>query len=377
MSMNLGTLAITTTNTSFPAPNDGVKAILIGCESGLTCTITMEGGGVQKTLYPGTVDWFDVRKGFTGNIKIAPVAILNNVATFPASTLIFDAIGLNDSEQANMYPLALPSRNTNIGNQVNTVGGVANSIQNDNSTAGTLIAESTVAGDSASAVALLNTGHLTLGTVNNPGVLTVIPDLGTSEQVQIDGTGTLTVNRSIAANLIKTVTGNDLTLDVETGHKVALQVNNTDVVDVNANGLTLLSGAIDINSAPITVNGSTSGTAKIYQFFQGSYKKVIVIMSNFRNGGGSNQDQALTTPFTATTMITTTATINAISLVASGVAQTVGVLTTLNASGGGTTTNETAIQSSSFAYFNGAWDTIRFVSGQASAHSGMVIFEGV
>lgn len=258
MSYSLGTLTITGgAKTTFEAPIEGVQAVLIGCESGLTCTVTMESGGVQKTLYPGTVDWFAVRKGFTGNILISPVAILNNVATFPASTLIFDAIGLNDSEQASMYPLALPARNTNIGNAVNTVGGLATGIQNDNNGVGTSIVESTVSGDSGSAVSLTNSGHLLLGTINNNGVLEVVGSLG---NVTIDSTGKLIVDNRILANLIVAETGNDFAIDVATAHKIALQVNNADVVDISASGLSILSGKVNLLSGAVSRMSIFSGT---------------------------------------------------------------------------------------------------------------------
>src|SRR5712692_7423644 len=106
MSNYLGSKVIASgVNDYFQAPDSGVKAILIGNESGLTCTITMESGGVQKTLYPGQLDWYPVKIGFTGNIKISPSTILSNVAAWPSSSLVFDAIGLNDSEEASQYPV--------------------------------------------------------------------------------------------------------------------------------------------------------------------------------------------------------------------------------------------------------------------------------
>ncbi len=113
MSQNLGTLTITPgTNTIFGAPDGGARAVVIGNESGVTCIIAMEGGSVQKTLYPGTVDWFEIKNGFTGNIKINPTAYLLNGSSFPVNTLFFDAIGPNDPEQAYMYPVTLPTRQT-------------------------------------------------------------------------------------------------------------------------------------------------------------------------------------------------------------------------------------------------------------------------
>lgn len=172
MSSSLGPLVIAANAaTSFQTPNDGVKAILIGNESGLTVTITMESGGVQKTLYPSTLDWFQVNKGFTGNIKITPTVILNNISTFPSSSLIFDAIGLNDPEDASMYPVSL-NRSMTVGGNVSTVGGTSSAIANDNNVAGSQIIESTVKSDGASAVSLTNDAVFVLGDVAHPGSLT-------------------------------------------------------------------------------------------------------------------------------------------------------------------------------------------------------------
>lgn len=86
MSYSLGTLTISAgTNATQEAPSSGAKAVIIGNESALTCKITMEGGGVAKTLYPGVVDWFEIRQGFTGNIQISPSAVLLNGASFPSA----------------------------------------------------------------------------------------------------------------------------------------------------------------------------------------------------------------------------------------------------------------------------------------------------
>jgi len=121
MSIQLGNLAIAAgVKAIFKAPSDGCKAILIGNASGLTCTIAMESGGVSKTLYPGVLDWFQVNPGFTGNIQINPQALLSNVSQWPASLLIFDAIGLRDPEQASQYPQQIGGGASNQGNFVGT-----------------------------------------------------------------------------------------------------------------------------------------------------------------------------------------------------------------------------------------------------------------
>src|SRR6266849_580217 len=72
------------------------KGLLIGNESGLTVTITMDGTNDSKSLYPGTVDYFPLRKSFSGTVKITNSAMLNNVASWPSSFLQFDALGPND-----------------------------------------------------------------------------------------------------------------------------------------------------------------------------------------------------------------------------------------------------------------------------------------
>lgn len=165
MSVNLGNLAIVAgTNTQFQGcPQSGAKAILIGNESGLNCTITMEGGNVQKTLYPSTVDWFQIKPGFSGTIKIAPTALLSNTSSWPASSLVFDAVGLDDPENASMYPLPLV-RNTNVGNTVSTTGGSTTSVTNDNQplTPQNQFIEATPTGASGSTVVIATDGTMTI-----------------------------------------------------------------------------------------------------------------------------------------------------------------------------------------------------------------------
>src|SRR6266446_4327901 len=46
------------------------------------------------------------------------------------------------------------------------------------------------------------------------------------------------------------------------------------------------------------INGSTAGTATLYQPFQGPFKLVIVQLVGFRNGGAPAQTLALPVPFT-------------------------------------------------------------------------------
>ncbi len=112
--INLGSITIaSSTNTTFTTPSDGMQGIIIGNLSGLTCTISMVGGGIAKTLYPSNVDFFPIKKGFTGVISIVPVSTLSNVSSFSANTLIFDAVGINEAINVNSYPMILPTQAIN------------------------------------------------------------------------------------------------------------------------------------------------------------------------------------------------------------------------------------------------------------------------
>lgn len=159
MSVSIGNLTIAAgQNKIFTAPREGQKAILIGNESGLTCTITMEGSGIQKTLYPSTLDWFPVRPGFTGNILISPSAVLNNTSQWPSSTLIFDAIGIGDIEDSRQYPIQL-TRLSNVGNTVTTAMGGSTTLQNDNNADDTQVIEMQVTGSPQSTGRWGNNGN--------------------------------------------------------------------------------------------------------------------------------------------------------------------------------------------------------------------------
>ncbi len=87
----------------------------------------------------------------------------------------------------------------------------------------------------------------------------------------------------------------------------------------------------------VVLNGATSGTATLYQVLQGTHKKVVIILNNFKNIGGSTQTITFPTAFTAGCQIRTTAMFQ-IELRVTGAAQNIDVLTTLGAAGGTVTT---------------------------------------
>ena len=135
----------------------GLSGLIIGNESGLTLTITLQGANVQRTLYPSTVDFFAIPQdiNWSGLLQIDPAANLNNVPTWPGSYVQVDTVGLGERVNG-FYPLSLP-RNTNIGNTVQTA--VVNSLQNDGNPANTQIIETTQSGSTGSNGFMDNSGN--------------------------------------------------------------------------------------------------------------------------------------------------------------------------------------------------------------------------
>jgi hypothetical protein len=162
------------------------------------------------------------------------------------------------------------------------------------------------------------------------------------------------------------------------GIETFLALINSAAVDANitadGNGLqTLIKQAI--NPGSTVLNGSTAGTATLYQPLTGTFKAVVVIQAGFRNGGGSAQTLAIPTPFTLSFRWWTGDT-NTFAFKGSGSARTSNIITAL-AAGGGTVSAQTDIASHSWGDTNAAVDTISFNSGAASAHTGVLWMVGI
>lgn len=143
----------------------------------------------------------------------------------------------------------------------------------------------------------------------------------------------------------------------------------------------IVNGPIQPNVASVTpLSGGTSGTATLYQFFQGTYKYTMIILSNFRTGGAA-QTIVLPVPYTVGGFIRTgnsgTSTANAgVALLASGAAITVYVATAL-AAGGGTSASNTEVDALSFGSFQNGFDTVQFQASGTAGHYAVIIIEGV
>jgi hypothetical protein len=130
----------------------------------------------------------------------------------------------------------------------------------------------------------------------------------------------------------------------------------------------------------VQISGSTSGTANLYQVFQGTFKYLIVEFTNFRNGGGSAQTLTLPLAFAAGGLFQALDIPASVSLKSSGTAITLETITTLAASGnGGTATSNTTLWARSFGGFNSGFDTISIGGGasQATPSSTFLYIQGI
>ena len=143
----------------------------------------------------------------------------------------------------------------------------------------------------------------------------------------------------------------------------------------NIFGLLAAQNAIEIFPPAIVLNGSTSGTATLYMSLRGTWKHVIVLLSNFRNGSAGNQTIALPTAFTNSERFYYGAG-GQLQLLSSGVAQTLGIITTL-AAGGGTVALQTTLNRYSIGDNGTPIDTISFLGSQGSADTGIFVLEGI
>ncbi len=125
-----------------------------------------------------------------------------------------------------------------------------------------------------------------------------------------------------------------------------------------------------------TLNGATSGTAKIYQPLVGTTKYVVIQLNNFWNNGGSVQTIALPTAFTSMVKVRTESLFN-IELRVGSTAQNIDIVTALNVSGIGNTTTQTLISAWSSGRCIAAVDTIGFRNGGSNAVNGLIILEGI
>lgn len=136
----------------------------------------------------------------------------------------------------------------------------------------------------------------------------------------------------------------------------------------------IVNGAIQNNPTGVVLNGGAAGTATLWQDCTGAIKRVLIYESGFKTGA-SNQTIALPVAFTKGCFIRT-GFINKIQLMAGGAAQTIAIITSLSATGYGSTTGETTMTGYGFGECRAAFDTIQFPSGDSGAATAFVELVG-
>jgi len=131
----------------------------------------------------------------------------------------------------------------------------------------------------------------------------------------------------------------------------------------------------DIGSSAIS--GSTSGTATLYQVFQGVFKLVIVQLNNFRNGSAPAQNIAIPVPFT-TTCRGWNSSIGPVQLLKASSAQTVQQLIGFNTGADNSVSGQTTLHANWLWHCDSGPDTISFTGSQpAPAWGGQLVIIGI
>ncbi len=233
-------------NTTFKTSSAGMQGLIIGNESGYSATIALDGTAFNKSLYPGTVDFFPVGTGFSGTVKIKTEGRLNNVALWPSSYLQFDAVGYAEKVNTGVYPLTLP-RLTNIGNNV-PVSTSTNAVTAEG--------------------AAINTEVIDIGPVGNLKVIDIFNDHFIWSVVQA----------GVAHQILKgNIAGNPL--QIGQAGDVSEVLGKFTIDQLLTLTPTLLA----------TLNGGVSGTLQVYQIWGGTIQLFFLSYTNFKEGGAQQQ----------------------------------------------------------------------------------------
>lgn len=303
-------------------------------ESPYTLFVTIDGTGSTRSIPAQSVDKVIIpAQGFNGNIILNPVAIIGT-ATATAFEVILDGYGPYE-EPVGVYPVGL-ARAVQVGGSINVSSSAASSLSNTTGAPSQNIITIQSNTDSGTTFSFTNDGLLKIAT-------TLAGSLTTLLQTQKTG-NTLLLG---AAGQIAEVLG-----QFQVDDRVFLNVPSY-----------------------VTLTGSTSGTATFYMPLQGTFKLLIVSFSNFRNGSAGNQNVSIPTFFTSFAKVFSGGQ-PALQLLSGGSAQTISLITTW-ASGGGTTTPVSTLNSASIGETNSGFDTLSLVGSQASSHTGALILFGI
>lgn len=343
------TLAPVTINSTMPVDvplPTTAAAIIIDNLTGYTLQAQMSGTGsaIWVQASQGNILKAPSTLGFTGTLVLTPYALQTNQSQAPGSQVTITIYGAGEQLPTN-YPTTLGGL-TNIGNPSFTIQ------------SGTVTVNGTVSVNEATAINQT-------GEAPGNGVVYALP-AGDSNAAQ----GTINLN-----NLGQMTLG-----DPAYNGSLLIQGTNSAQISLSLTGfLRMLDslGNLDIDLEPgsTTINGSTSGTAQLWQFLKGNIKAFLIVCNNFRNGGASNQFITLPVAlnFGGAALVST---FPLASFMLANVAKATNVLTTLSGTGAGTVSTTTNIFGNAILLPTSGIDQIRFNSGQASASSGVMFLIG-
>jgi len=138
-------------------------------------------------------------------------------------------------------------------------------------------------------------------------------------------------------------------------------------------------GFLEIALSSVSVNGGVSGSATLWQDFQGNIKRTLILLNAFRTGA-SAQQLIFPTPYTAGCFIRvgntgTSATNAGISLLNGASLQNMQLFVTLSATGNAGTT-ATSIFSGTNGECESAFDRVQFQASGTVGHTGFIEIVG-
>jgi len=132
---------------------------------------------------------------------------------------------------------------------------------------------------------------------------------------------------------------------------------------------------LKLNLTGISVAGTTSGTATLYQFLQGTIKAFYLYYNGYRNSTATEQKITLPRAFTGRSHAFANGGIPITHLYLAGVPQSFAIVTTLpSGTGAGGTTTQTALNGYSSAEVVGPFDSVGLgVSQSLTFTSGLLV----
>jgi hypothetical protein len=126
---------------------------------------------------------------------------------------------------------------------------------------------------------------------------------------------------------------------------------------------------------PVTVTGSVSGSASLYQYLTGTVKVLTINWNNYKSSGA--QSLLLPVPFTQNGLVQVCESQGqTLEFLSSGTPVTISVQNTINAGSGGAQLPSTTILSWSFGQIRAGFDTVR-LTFTSTAASGYARIEGI